>query len=164
LIAPASIGHSGAAMKPSDLLSTLRAKLRSAGIVINQMPLEASFREMLAFYEQERVEGCDVGADADMLLFQWGTYDWGNGGEFEIGLTRQVILPEAVDDSAIWQLHLTYRFIPTEALVSLGAGERWCRTPSEVPELRQLMESTAAYQAMAHQKPQGVTVDYECAG
>jgi len=149
------------AIKPSELLATFRARLREAGVTIQRTPPEVSLRTMLAFYENERIEGCDPAQGADTLLFHWGTFDWGNGGEFELGLTRQVRRPDQTADQAIWQLHLTYRFIPTEALVSLGEGDRSSGSPSEVPELRRFMESTKAYATVAQAKPQGVTVDYE---
>ena len=29
-----------------------------------------------------------------MLLYQWGTYDWGEGKYFQIDITRQFILGE----------------------------------------------------------------------
>ena len=48
--------------------------------------------------------------------FNGGTYDWGSGDHFELDLTRQVILPDEEDDDAIWQLHLTYRFSPSDEL------------------------------------------------
>lgn len=151
-------------MKPTELLSTFRAKLRTSGIVLNQAPPEDAFKALLEFYEHERAEGCDLESDGDMLLFQWGSNNWGAGPEVEIDLTRQVILPDKEDDQAIWQLHLTYRFLPTAELSKLGSGERWCSTPSELAELRAFMESTPAYQTLARLKPQGVTLDFECAG
>lgn len=32
-----------------------------------------------------------------MLLFQWGTYDWGHGPHFEVDLTRELIRHGAED-------------------------------------------------------------------
>jgi hypothetical protein len=34
-----------------------------------------------------------------MLLFQWGTYDWGTGEHFGFNLTRQLIGEGRVDDA-----------------------------------------------------------------
>jgi hypothetical protein len=33
---------------------------------------------MLAFYASDRAADC-AGVDGDMLLFQWGIFDWGSG-------------------------------------------------------------------------------------
>lgn len=34
-------------------------------------------KSMLSFYECARAADVDIEADGDMLLFQWGTHDWG---------------------------------------------------------------------------------------
>jgi hypothetical protein len=78
---------------------------------------------MLRFYSECRAAGCGE-AGSDMLLFQWGTYDWGEGAHFELDITRQVILPDEEDDDAIWQLHMTYLFLPTDELSTLGSNNR----------------------------------------
>jgi len=85
---------------------------------------------MFAFYQAVQAQGCE-GPDADMLLFQWGTYDWGTGRHFSLNITRQFIEADLEDDDAISQLGLTFRFEPTAALEALGAGNRWCDGPTE---------------------------------
>jgi hypothetical protein len=85
---------------------------------------------MLDFYAKTRAAGCSLETDGDMLLFQWGTYDWGEGRRFQLGLTRQLIIAgETEDDDNIWQLSLTFAFEPTPQLDSLGNGDRWCGSP-----------------------------------
>ena len=93
--------------------------------------LDAGLRALIDFYSNVRAGGCDPVADQDMLLFQWGTYDWGQGKHFEIDLVRQVIVPDEEDDEAIWQLHLTYRYPASAELALLGSGDRWCSSPDE---------------------------------
>ena len=46
---------------------------------------------MLAFYASERCDGCVLEEDGDMLLFQWGTYNWGDSTHFELNITRQLM-------------------------------------------------------------------------
>jgi hypothetical protein len=36
-----------------------------------------------------------------MLLFQFGTYDWGFGENFKFDLTRQFIVADKQDDDAV---------------------------------------------------------------
>jgi hypothetical protein len=93
---------------------------------------DAAFRAMLTFYRDERASGCNVDDDADMLLFQWGIYDWGNGEHLEIDIARQVMIPGKEDDDAIWQLHLTYRCRPNSSDRDLGSGNEWCSSPDEL--------------------------------
>jgi hypothetical protein len=103
---------------------------------------------MLAFYASERASHCALGQDGDMLLYQWGTYDWGQGERFELNITRQFITkPSAEDDDDIKQLSLTFRFVPAMALRQVGKGNRWCHNPGGLPELRNFIRGSAAFAA-----------------
>ena len=62
---------------------------------------------MLAFYGSVRFDDVDLAADGDMLLYQWGAYDWGEGESFEFDITRQLILGTGEDED-IFQLSLTF--------------------------------------------------------
>ena len=95
------------AVDPRSLDQTFAAFLREGGISLDTSP-DIGLRALIDFYASIRADGCEPDADQDMLLFQWGTYDWGDGEHFEIDLVRQVIVPDEADDDAIWQLHLTY--------------------------------------------------------
>lgn len=119
---------------------------------------------MLDFYAQERTDGCDPSRAQDTLLIQWGTFDWGDGEHFEVDMTRQVVLPGVVDDDAIWQLHLTYRFTASPGLSGLGSGERWCASPSELPVLERFMAISPVTTALAGRLDATVELLFECAG
>ncbi len=72
--------------------------------------------------------------DGDMVLFQYGTYDWGSGEFFEVDLVRQLMPPgedDEEDDDVIFQLHCTFRYWPTDSLRSLGSFERWMTVGDE---------------------------------
>jgi hypothetical protein len=98
-----------------------------------------------------------------MLLFQWGTYDWGSGKHFEVDVTRQVIFPDEADDDALWQLHLTYRAAPSPERTALGSGNRWCSSHTEVAEFESFLRCAAAtvMAAAVGAKPSAM---FECAG
>jgi hypothetical protein len=49
--------------------------------------------------------------DGDGLLFQYGTYDWGNGEYFQFDITRQFIMP---DEDETYQLSMKMYFEPVE--------------------------------------------------
>jgi len=117
----------------------------------------------LDFYEGRRAMGCDVEADADMLLFQWGTYDWGEGEHFEIDFTRQFMVPQGDDDPDLRQLSLTFRFPATDLLRGLGAGDRWCRSPSEVGDMRAFIEAAPGFAAVADRADGAVSLRIESA-
>jgi hypothetical protein len=95
---------------------------------------------MVDWYAQARVEdAAAVDQDGDMLLFQWGTYDWGSGRAFEVDVTRQLILAAEEDDDAIWQLGLTFRYRPDVATEALAKGHQWCGQPSDAAKFSTLL-------------------------
>lgn len=133
------------------------------GVALQRAPASAGFACMLGFYADVRATGCDIEHDGDMLLFQWGTCDRGSGLRFEVDLTRQVLLPDAVDDDAILQLHLTYSYAPSDVLGALGKGDRWCASLVELPAFEAFV--TASPALVAATALQGrCTVELEHAG
>jgi len=61
------------------------------GESLPKMTPSRALESMLSFYGDIRADECDVAGDGDMLLFQWGTYDWGDGDHFEFDITRQFV-------------------------------------------------------------------------
>ena len=151
-------------MDPRTLEASFRDFARHAGVALSASVPSIGIETMLRFFRECRVDGCSPASDADMLLVQWGTYDWGSGENFEFDLTRQVILPDEEEDEAIWQLHLTYRFPPSAELRGLGSGNRWCSSPDEAPTFLAWIKGTPAYAAVAALVARSVEVEYECAG
>jgi len=144
----------GTNLAPKNLLA--RFERRLAG----QESVGPSFETMLRFYEEERVDGCALEEDGDMLLFQWGTYAWSGTERFELDLTRQIIWDDRgwisraltgfkCDDPAIWQLSLTYQFPPIDLLRGLGRGTHWCRTPAMLAAFRLLLRESAPVRTVA---------------
>jgi hypothetical protein len=114
---------------------------------------------MLVYYAEERAEGCDVARDGDMLLFQWGTYEWwGQSPAFEVNITRQLRVADD-EETEPQQLRLTFRFAP-EAGVAAGAGNRWCESPDGLSEFRLFVAESAAMQLVGHQVPDSVELRY----
>ena len=62
-----------------------------------------------------------------MCLFQWGSYDWGDGKNLECDFTRQFVLYDVDGDyDHMEQLSLTLLFDPDDSeLAGLGSGELW---------------------------------------
>ena len=58
--------------------------------------------------------------DADMLLFQYGVYDWGNGKNLEIDFVRQL-----VKDEDIIQIHITLTIPFEEKFSTIESYEEW---------------------------------------
>jgi hypothetical protein len=153
-----------AMVKPKSIDKAFLRFLSSKQVDYQVSP-DAAFRAMLAFYREERASGCNVENDADMLLFQWGVFDWGNGEHLDIDITRQVIIPGKEDDDAIWQLHLTYRCKPNTSDRNLGSGEEWCSSPDELEEFAQLVTDSGAFSCLKPKRSDAVVeIHFENAG
>ncbi|SRR6266511_1878011 len=121
----------------------LASKARSATLLDASSAVEYA----IDFYINVRADDVDVDDDGDMLLFQWGTYDWGNGPAFEYDITRQLVTETSGSedaDNAFWQLSLTLQYEPNDETQALGSGEKWCSGLAEIDELREVIETAPA--------------------
>jgi hypothetical protein len=149
-------------MQVEKAKQTFGRRLKQGGD-LSALSLAEGVNAMLEFYREVRARGCDIAQDGDMLLFQWGTYDWGDGEHFEFDITRQFIEEPGADED-IWQLSLTFRFAPEESLRALGSGNRWCHSPQELEPFVTFIRSTAAYTLVVEKRLVSVSLDYFCVG
>ena len=63
-------------MTPPASLNAFEKFVEKRGVSLLALTVRSGIEEMLAFYESVLPTGC-VNESGDMLLFQWGTYDWG---------------------------------------------------------------------------------------
>jgi hypothetical protein len=129
------------------------------GVTVAKSTPRLGIELMFAFYQSVSPDGCEP-YDGDMLLFQWGTYDWGTGENFEIGITRQFVELAQKDDEAISQLSLVYRFEPTEELKSIPAGNRWCDGSSEFDLVREFALSSPQLASVESQMVRSVSITH----
>lgn len=99
---------------------------------------------VIRFYTDCRASGLAEDAGSDMLLFQYGCFDWGDGEMFELDLTRQFIVADAEGEDVISQLHVTAYFDPDAELRALGSYDRWCTSQEEVSEFRNVVLNSPA--------------------
>ena len=145
---------------PDSAEEAFTAWLTVKGLDVRHLAPAQGVSEMLKFYCGIRAEGC-TSADGDMLLFQWGTYDWGAGLHFEVDITRQFIAVHLEDDDAISQLHLTYRYLPIPVLNECGSGNRWCKAMAEIANFEAYLATQPALRAVAHVEPLEVALTYD---
>ena len=145
-------------MRSVDALSELQGVIASRGATLETLSVHDGLATMIDHYRSVRADDCAIDDDGDMLLFQWGTYDWGKGPFFEIDLTRQFAIGEGEDEN-IWQLSLTFVFWPNR---SLEAGHRWCAHPAELDDFARFVWSHPALALT--DEPVRVELDYNPAG
>jgi hypothetical protein len=151
-------------MKPETAAAEFEKFLAQRALDRTRLTAEQGVPAMLAFYRDERAEGCGFESDADMLLYEWGTYDWGRGEFFELSITRQLCRDGSSEDEDIWQLGLTFKFSTTGPLRGLRKGDRWCSDLSELEEFERFIQASEAFQALATATPAAIDLRYECAG
>lgn len=146
-------------MKPEQSKDQFLKRLKAAGHDGSTLIPKIGMEAMFSFYESVRAEGCDVEADGDMLLFQWGIYDWGDGSHFSFNITRQFLLTQ--DDEEPAQLKLTFRYPESELLKKLDHGTHWCDAPEKLTEFRRFVKDTPAYQTVQESNAEIVELEYE---
>jgi hypothetical protein len=108
----------------------MRERLAAAGVDVDAptaADAPATWDIVLDLARERVTDGNLAGYDdADMLLAQYGTYNWGQGAFFEVDLTRQFIY--VLDDGEqgwMAQLRCAFLYEPTPALRDLGDGNLW---------------------------------------
>lgn len=146
----------------AEVEATFRAYAAERAIDLAGVTAAQAVNLMTDWYERQRVD--DVSdQDGDMLLFQWGTYDWGDGPSFQYDITRQLIRDGGEDDD-IFQLSLTVHAAPTAEAKAIGSDNRWCESPAGLDEMRTFIGEAPATEFMRTAQVVRVDLHYECAG
>lgn len=150
-------------MEPQSAKKEFIRYIEFAGKRLDALSISEAVDLMFGFYVDVRATGCVMDEDGDMLLYQWGAYNDGEGEHFEFDLTRQFIENEGEDDD-ITQLSLTFKFDPVEVLQQLGRGNRWCANLEEVESFRHFILESSAYTTAAAMQPKEVQLKTDIAG
>ncbi len=146
-------------MKPSQSTSAFSNFAESRGVDLKNSTAHEGIALMFDFYHSVSPQGCG-GPNGDMLLFQWGTYDWGSGKHFQVDITRQFIEENLEDDDAISQMNLTYLFPLLPEHESIGSGNRWCDGPTEYDLVRAFALNSPALAAVRELTPVSVELGH----
>jgi hypothetical protein len=148
-------------MKPSTSLASFQEFLKQQCLAPSELTVSQLVESALSFYQSIRATGLATDAQSDMLLFQWGVFDWGHGERFEFDITRQFISSGAFGDDAISQLHCTAYFPPTPELRAIPVANSWCRSVADVESFSAFIRGSAAYRAVSSLKPAQVSLLWE---
>ena len=147
-------------MKPSRSAKEFKKFAESSGKRISEVSASDAVELMLEFYRKIRATNCPIDDNGDMLLYQWGVYDWGKGETFNIDITRQFIIKGSSGDEGMSQLSFTLHFTPSEKLHKIRDGNRWCESLSELEDFREFILNSEAYQAIRDLRPARVELDW----
>ncbi|MFP8777499.1 hypothetical protein [Hydrogenophaga sp. RWCD_12] len=150
----------GGSMHPTTSAAEFQSFLARRGILLSSIDIPQLVESALSFYETVKAAGLAEGSGADMLLCQWGVYNWGQGEHFEFDITRQFVGAEDDDDDAMSQLRCTAYFEPLPALRAIPASNRWCESLANLPAFSVFVRESAAFQAVQSLKPLKVSVEW----
>jgi hypothetical protein len=144
----------------AGLREYLQWYLRSLGLMPGSLRVPEMVAAVLGFYRDVRLAGlADV--DGDMLLYQWGTFDFGQGLSFRLDITRQFIaVGSGSDDGEMSQLQCVAHFVPADALSAIPVNNRWCHSLAEVPEFETYITRSAAFSAVKGMTPSRLQLDW----
>lgn len=113
---------------------------------------------MLEFYKTVQILPKVDDPDDDMLLFQYGVYDWDDTGDkFEFDLTRQVKSPDPGDDE-FYQFSLTLLYEPDEMEI-IEALNAWSVDSADLNTWKQLILNSEGYQQAVKHAPYSFRVE-----
>ena len=147
-------------MTPDTSAAAFESFLAQRGIQMSSMDIPQLVESALSFFETVKAAGLAEGSGTDMLLFQWGVYNWGRGEHFEFDITRQFVSADGEDDDAISQLRCTAYFEPLPALRALTKSNRWCESLVDLPAFSVFVRESAAYRSVQSLKPLKVSVEW----
>lgn len=147
-------------MTPSASAEALDRYLHESG-GLEALSLADLMSAVIRFYTDRRASGLVENPDSDMLLFQYGCFDWGDGETFELDLTRQFIVANEAGEDSISQLHVTAVYEPDAELRALGSDHRWCANPDEGSEFRNLVLNSAALALAAKRRRTRTRIEWE---
>jgi hypothetical protein len=149
-------------MTPKNSKKELEKRIKRSGKRMADLTLAQGIWLMLNFYRDVRAEGCVLNMCGDMLLFLWGTDDWGQGRVFTCEIMRHFIVTEEAEDGygAMSLLSLTFHFTPSARLETLREGKRWCSNPQDLANFEAHIARTEVCQAVAGLRPNKVTLEY----
>lgn len=147
-------------MKPADSEAAFIAFAMDHGVDILHCTVREGFEQMIAFKRDVAAEGVEA-EDGDVLMYQWGTFDWGDGPHFLVELTRQFVEAGVPEDDAISQLSLTFRFPATPQYENLGEGNRWFDQGESLQETEAEVRSHPGFVAVNSERAADVIVRHD---
>lgn len=145
-------------MHPATSASFLQDFLSERGLSVSSLTPKQLVDVSLAFFQKVPASGLSQVRESDMLLFQWGVFNWGQGERFQLDITRQFIESESMGDDGMSQLRLTAYFAPTKALREIKVSNRWCETKKQLEKFANYIATSEAFLAVRNAKPIEVTM------
>lgn len=115
-----------------------------------------AIEQFLNFFKDYKTKESLVHKEADMLLFQYGVYDWqdGNGKEFNFELVRQFEIPKE-DEFLQLSLSLFYDSAPIGEVASFNS---WSIESKDLQEWKKQIKLTEGYERSRNLRPKRIEI------
>jgi hypothetical protein len=150
-------------MNPSESAEALMDFAALRGFTLESATPAQGIDAMIRFFQEVRPDSRIVEGAGDMLLYQWGVHDWGQGPSFQLNITRQfieLVEEEGGDEEVMSQLGLTFHFPPSEQVNAFGVKNRWCESLGCIADLNVFIAESAPYVALKDSRPERVEVSW----
>ena len=150
-------------MKTKTLKKEFEKYLKENARTLNKLTVISGVDSMSSFYADKRVENSSLENDGDMLLYESGVFDWGEGPNLEKNISRQII-EENSGDGDIWQLTLIFKFSPESENSDLDDFNEWCKLPEKVNDFLKLLNSRKEIELYGDKHPGSIELQFRNAG
>jgi hypothetical protein len=147
-------------VNPSWSKSRFEEFITNSGFSVATLRAADATRLMLVFYREVRAADCPLDDNGDMVLFQWGAHDFGEGETFRYNITRQFILSGSDNDDGMSQLSLTVHFAVTDGLRAIQPGNHWCQSLEKADEFERFIRTHKATEAVLSLTPLRTTLSW----
>ncbi len=146
-------------MKAKSAKTKFLKRLESLGISLDSITVEKGVQAMIEYYTEERTDGCEFDSDGDMLLVEWGTYDWGKGESFEVSIVRQLIETDE-EESEPRQLNLRFTFPPKVGKSAKQGSSQWCESLEGIEDFREFVFNSVVLKKVGDENPESVELQF----
>ena len=137
-------------IKPSRAKKFLKKEL---GTIQNPQQALDGF---ISFFHKYKIKAELEHEEEDMLLYQYGTYNWdGKGDNYEFNLTRQFEIP---NDDEFYQVSLTLFYQP-ELAGATGDDNSWSTDFEDIENWISHIKSTIGFKKVAGIKPDKIAIE-----
>ncbi len=121
---------------------------------------------MIRFYRDVRIESIVKAAYDDVLSYEWGIFDLGEGPGFHLDISREFTEVEQEEDEANelfgdYRLSLTFRYLAIDELRAFGSGDRKCEAIEDIPVFRAFVRQSPPFSKLKDWRADRVFLDLD---
>jgi len=141
-------------MTEAEITQAFNRFAEGKGIDLDGLSLSHFPRLLINYYKDVELPDVETTEDGDLLLFQYGTYDWGHGLFFEVDFTRQSYKSFANgEDHAIVQQRFTFYFDP-QPFQNITSFDLWSNAAASLDEFEAGVRISQGYRKGLRDSPE----------